>query len=246
MKNIIFILVFMVTFLSLTQSQNKESTELLKDPKLRVNVFSAIIGEHDLMKEFLEQVKESEHARMMVTHIMGEQSSGGHENGSMMQEEHQAEVAKSPYVGEEARTIKSLSPEEVQKYRDGEGMGMAKAAELNHYPGPKHVLGVASDIKLSKEQEGKVQQVYDAMHKKAVRLGNELVDREEQLNSSFANGTTNRQKLSDELKELGRLQGQLRLTHLEAHLQVKKILTKDQIVRYDSLRGYMHSEHHQH
>ena len=247
MKSIHVVLALTVMFLSLTKAQDKEPTEFLKDPKTRAALFSAIIGEHDLMKEFLDQAKENEHARMMVSHIMGGQSSENHENGSMMNEEHHADAAKSPYAGEETQTVKSLSPEEIQKYRDGEGMGMAKAAELNHYPGPKHVLQVASDIKLSKEQQGKVQQLYDAMHKKAVRLGNELVDKEKLLNSSFANGTINRQKLADELKELGRLQGELRLAHLEAHLQVKKLLTNDQVVRYDSLRGYMHSGmSHQH
>ena len=48
--------------------------------------------------------------------------------------------AQSPYAGEESRAIKSLSASEIQALRQGHGMGYAKAAELNHYPGPRHVL----------------------------------------------------------------------------------------------------------
>jgi hypothetical protein len=42
-----------------------------------------------------------------------------------------AQDAKSPYAGQESRSIKSLSPEEVRGLLDGGGMGFAKAAELN-------------------------------------------------------------------------------------------------------------------
>jgi hypothetical protein len=45
-----------------------------------------------------------------------------------------------PYAGQQARSIKALSDEEIAALRKGEGMGMAKAAELNGYPGPVHVL----------------------------------------------------------------------------------------------------------
>jgi hypothetical protein len=39
-----------------------------------------------------------------------------------------------PYAGQQARTIKALSDEDIAALRKGEGMGMAKAAELNGYP----------------------------------------------------------------------------------------------------------------
>jgi Spy/CpxP family protein refolding chaperone len=240
MRYIHFAIAFIVIFISISCSQNKDPRQFLNDPELRRTLFSAIIGEHDLMKQFLEQARENDHARMMVSHIMGDQSSSSHENCPMDGAAH-ADSSKSPYAGQEARILKSLSPEEVQQYRNGEGMGMAKAAELNHYPGPKHVLQVASDIALSKEQQASAQQLYDTMHEKAVRLGNELVDLEEGLNQSFALATIDHQKLADEMTELGRLHGELRRTHLEAHLAMKKLLTQDQIVKYDRLRGYQHT-----
>ena len=44
--------------------------------------------------------------------------------------------------------IRSLSAEEIRGLRDGEGMGLARAAELNGYPGPTHVLEAAREGKI--------------------------------------------------------------------------------------------------
>jgi hypothetical protein len=49
---------------------------------------------------------------------------------------HAAEGPAAPYAGEQARPIKALSETDIAALRKGEGMGMAKAAELNGYPGP--------------------------------------------------------------------------------------------------------------
>ena len=62
-----------------------------------------------------------------------------------------AESVHSPYAGQEKREIKALSQEDVEGYLTGQGMGFAKAAELNQYPGPKHVLELARELRLEKE-----------------------------------------------------------------------------------------------
>ena len=41
------------------------------------------------------------------------------------------DMAANPYAGQQARMIKALSDEDIAVLRKGEGMGMAKAAELN-------------------------------------------------------------------------------------------------------------------
>jgi hypothetical protein len=50
-------------------------------------------------------------------------------------------------------------------------MGFAKAGELNHYPGPKHVLELERELSLEKEQIDKTKETYNRMHKAAVSLG---------------------------------------------------------------------------
>ena len=81
----------------------------------------------------------------------------------------------SPHFAQDSpRPPKTLTPEQVQGYSSGEGMGLAKAAELNAYPGPKHVLDLAAPLHLSPEQRAAVQAVHDAMHEKAVGTSGQL------------------------------------------------------------------------
>jgi Spy/CpxP family protein refolding chaperone len=67
----------------------------------------------------------------------------------------------TPYAGQQARTIKALSSEDVAALLNAEGMGMAKAAELNGYPGPVHVLTLAKELKLTTPQQQQIQAIYD-------------------------------------------------------------------------------------
>ncbi len=159
---------------------------------------------------------------------------------------------KSPYAGQEKREIKSLSRGKIQEYLSGKGMGLAKAGELNHYPGPKHVLDLAGELHLSKKQFSKTKEIYERMHEQAVRLGKIIVDREKIVDSLFAEQKIDEIQLQSLISEIAGAQGELRFTHLKAHLEMKKVLTPEQIDKYDELRGYKSSggkdshRHHQH
>ncbi|NIM61510.1 MAG: hypothetical protein GTO30_07610, partial [Acidobacteria bacterium] len=61
-------------------------------------------------------------------------------------------VAASPYAGMEQREIKAISDDDRRRLLQGHGMGLALAAELNRFPGPKHVLELAAGLGLSDEQ----------------------------------------------------------------------------------------------
>ena len=62
-------------------------------------------------------------------------------------------AADMPYAGQQTRAIKALSDQEVSDYVEGRGMGSSKAAELNHYPGPAHVLADSSRLELTDRQK---------------------------------------------------------------------------------------------
>jgi len=156
----------------------------------------------------------------------------------------EAQQVHQPYAGLQDREIKSLSPEEIEQYRTGEGMGLALPAELNDYPGPKHVLQMAADLELSAEQRAAVQAAYDAMHAEAVRLGEAVVERERRLDALFTAGAVTPQALRSTLEEIGRLQAELRFVHLAAHVETRRVLTPAQIERYGHLRGYGDGGHH--
>lgn len=144
----------------------------------------------------------------------------------------------SAYVGQEQRQIKALSAEEVQNYLAGKGGGFAKAAELNHYPGPLHVLELADKLQLSEKQKTRTQAIFDAMQKEAMQQGKMLIDKEQALDRQFASGTITRDSLRTSLQQIGQIQAEVRRSHLQAHLEQRAILTPAQIAKYDELRGY--------
>jgi Spy/CpxP family protein refolding chaperone len=149
-----------------------------------------------------------------------------------------AQHGHSPYAGQETRAIKALSEEELQALLSGQGMGLAKAAELNHYPGPRHVLDLAVRLQLSETQRAETQQIYDRMQHEAVRLGALLVDKERELDHLFVAETVDSQTLQHLTKQIAQLQGDLRLAHLQAHVEMKRLLSHEQINTYGALRGY--------
>lgn len=146
--------------------------------------------------------------------------------------------AASPYVGQESRTIKSLSPEEISDYLSGNGMGLAKAAELNGYPGPAHVLELAEILDLTAEQQTKTEALYARMKSSAIALGEELIEEELALDQAFATDAVAPDSLASALARISQLQGAIRRVHLDAHLQQKALLTPAQIDAYMEYRGY--------
>jgi hypothetical protein len=150
----------------------------------------------------------------------------------------------SPYAGQETREIKALSRDEITGYLSGDGMGFAKAAELNHYPGPKHVLQLADQLQLSEEQRRKTQAVFNEMSSKAVNLGKQLVEKEQLLDSHFVDANISDAELGQLVTDISILYGKIRAIHLQAHLAERALLTADQLSRYDVLRGYQATGSH--
>jgi Spy/CpxP family protein refolding chaperone len=148
------------------------------------------------------------------------------------------ETKRGVYAGEERREIKSLPAEEVEGLLNGQGMGLAKAAELNHYPGPRHVLELAAELRLTAEQRAQTQAAFDQMRGEAMPLGRRIVDGERALDAMFAKGEIDPGKLRAATTGIARLQGDLRAAHLAAHLEMRRILSPQQIKKYDDLRGY--------
>lgn len=146
----------------------------------------------------------------------------------------------APYAGQEARAIKALSAEDVAGYLNGEGMGLARAAELNHFPGPRHVLDLRAELGLTAAQRAAVQVAFVEMDAEARRLGAAIVEAERALDGRFAGGDLGAAELDRAVDAIAVLQGKLRAAHLRAHLATRAALTPEQVARYDALRGYAH------
>ena len=149
-----------------------------------------------------------------------------------------AYASSTSYKGEQLREIKTLSAVEIDSLLNGQGMGFAKAAELNHYPGPKHVLELADDLNLTSAQISDTTIIFDRMKVEAIRLGKELLNGEAKLNKLFENSTITPEVLDNRLLVIAEIRAQLRGTHLKAHLAQRFVLTPHQLHQYDKLRGY--------
>lgn len=150
----------------------------------------------------------------------------------------QHEQHHSPNAEQEPSGIASLSRQELDDLLAGAGMGLARPAELNQYPGPKHVLELAADLELDARQRERVETIRLEMLEEAQRLGKVIVEKEQHLDRRFAHRHIDEATLHELTAEIAHLYGELRFVHLRAHHQTREVLTADQVAAYDRLRGY--------
>jgi Spy/CpxP family protein refolding chaperone len=152
----------------------------------------------------------------------------------------------SPYAGQQKREIKYLPSSDVKALRHGKGGalgGLAKPAELNSYPGPRHVLDNSEELNLTEEQETEIQNLFDEMKAEAQPVGKDFLEVERKIDNAYANENMTEEQLETLLNRSGELYGQLRYVHLKYHFQTKDILTEQQIQKYSEVRGYASGNH---
>ncbi|CAD5271250.1 conserved exported hypothetical protein [Bosea sp. 62] len=146
--------------------------------------------------------------------------------------------APSPYAGEQTREIKARSAKEIFDLAQGRGMSLAKAAELNRYPGPMNGLELAESLKLSKQQREALKAIMTRMSAEAKAVGAEVLGLERELDAGFATRMIDTQRVKALTERIGIQNGALRAVHLAAHLETATVLFTEQIVQYDLMRGY--------
>ena len=146
--------------------------------------------------------------------------------------------AASPYAGQQARDIKALSAVQTADLLAGKGMEQAKAAELNGYPGPMHVLELAGPLALSAAQRQASEALMNQHKTEARALGARLVQAERDLDGAFAGRQVDGAQVDALTRQIGLLQAGLRASHLRTHLLQTGLLTQAQISLYAGLRGY--------
>jgi Spy/CpxP family protein refolding chaperone len=151
---------------------------------------------------------------------------------------HHKAAASQPYAGQQSREVASLSEQELKDLETGRGMGLAKSAEVNGHPGPAHVLELAEQLKLTPEQRALVKDAFDRMQAKAKALGEAYIKAEKAVDQAFKAGPARASEVSALVGEASRLLGEVRLSHLLAHVEITPVLTPEQRARYAELRGY--------
>jgi Spy/CpxP family protein refolding chaperone len=151
---------------------------------------------------------------------------------------HGAQQPHSPYAGQQSREIKSLSDEELRSLQAGAGMGFAKAAELNRYPGPMHALELADRLELTPAQRERLSSLMHRHKAEARRLGERVVALERELDALFAQGRPTPAEVERLALAIGEANGRLRAEHLKTHLETTAALTPEQVAGYVDARGY--------
>ena len=149
-----------------------------------------------------------------------------------------ASPTPGPYAGQQDSPIRGLSEAEIAALRNGAGMGLARPGELNGYPGPLHVLELAAELGLTSEQRSTVQSLREQMLAEAIPLGEQFLDRYAALERAFREGSITPETLREHTSALGRVEGDLRATHLKYHLLTRPLLSDEQVAAYARLRGY--------
>ena len=149
---------------------------------------------------------------------------------------------KSPYTQQISSPVRGLSAQEVDDLLNGRGAGYARMAELNSYPGPLHVLELKEQLNLPVAQVQQIESVFQSMNAEAKRIGAEIVERERMLSTAFADDNITSVEVQAQTDSLADLYGELRATHLKAHLEITPMLSSEQILAYNTLRGYSDSK----
>ncbi len=154
----------------------------------------------------------------------------------------------SAYVSLLDSEIRGLDQDTIEGFLTGKGLGQALPAELNGYPGPRHTIDMAEELELTDEQLAQVQALFDDMQSAVIPLGEKYLESVAELELTFREGTITDEYLQSQLEKITGIEAQMRYVHLSTHLATIDILSHDQIMQYNLMRGYgdgMDHEQHQ-
>lgn len=158
--------------------------------------------------------------------------------GRMQQMHGQAEGGMQGMGG----MLSGVSEQEKEMLLKGSGLGAGMIAMMNGYPGPKHVLEMGDELELTAAQRESIGTIYGKVKAESVKLGTELVEKDEALAALFTTGSVSTKDVEKRSREIGELQGRLRAAHLNAHVQTHAELTPAQLAKLPTMQE-MHQMH---
>ncbi|XWN33064.1 MAG: hypothetical protein ROR55_08310 [Devosia sp.] len=170
-------------------------------------------------------------AVLVASVTAGAQQHVGHQNGPT------PETRAAANANLDNARVKALSAADILAIRRGEGWGFARPAELNGVPGPLHVLELAEELNLTRDQILAIKTIRDQMREDAIAAGERYIAAEIALDEAFVRSTPSLQEISTLVEMAGQARTALRRIHLNAHIETPKILSLEQIASYNKLRG---------
>ena len=134
--------------------------------------------------------------------------------------------------------IRRLDQDTIEGYLTRKGLGQALPAELNGYPSPRHTIDMDEELELTEKQLAQVQALFDDMQSTVIPLGEKYLEYVAELELIFREGTITDEYLQSHLEKITGIEAQMRYVHLSTHLATIDILSHDQIMQYNMMRGY--------
>ncbi len=133
--------------------------------------------------------------------------------------------------------VRTLSAQQYTMYLKGQaGTEMAMVAELNHYPMPDKVLKLSNQLDLSPVQIKKIADINTQMQRRRLQIGGSIISNEKMLDSLFKTRKMSDGNLIFYTNRHGLYQGELKNAVLQACLATEKLLSKQQIAKFEALQ----------
>ena len=147
-------------------------------------------------------------------------------------------VVKQPAENIEPQhsTVKTINDTRYNAYLKGNDLDdMSLAGDLNHFPSPDKVLKYKKQLDLSPIQVGQLTKLADALHRKKVEMGTNIIRNEKMLDSLFHSRQIDEGALIFYTNRSGLYYGELKGAILMACYNTEKLLTPPQIKKLEAL-----------
>lgn len=131
--------------------------------------------------------------------------------------------------GKPKKLIEGFPRAEYEALQSGDSSYFAKPFPSNRIVDPQTVQSLSIPLNLSAGQISKLESILTDARERSLRISRTILTKESQLKALFHKSRRiNRQQVSQLIMIISRLKGRLRLTHLDASLKTKRLLSVQQ------------------
>jgi hypothetical protein len=140
-----------------------------------------------------------------------------------------AAVARAQDAGSLDTVRSTLTRSEIESSLFRHGSSPSGAADAAGIPSPRRALELTDELTLNADQVARLAVLDSLLEEDVLRYGAAVVVQERRLDSVFATGDPRDWIVRPIVREIGRLQTELRYAVLHAHMRVRELLSEEQL-----------------